>query len=72
MKVLSINHGVFATEVYFPGGDEETNREGDGVFQSRQQKSDLIVNFTNYKKHMLEGVPEFGSAKYCRRDIFFP
>ena len=71
MKVRSINHGVLTTEVYFPGDDEETNREGDRVFQSRQHKSDLIVNFTNYKEHMLEGVPELDSAKYCRRDIFF-
>ena len=71
MKVRSINHGVLTTEVYFPGDDEETNREGDRVFQSRQHKSDLIVNFTNYKEHMLEGIPELDSAKYCRRDIFF-
>jgi protocatechuate 3,4-dioxygenase beta subunit len=72
MKVRSINHGVLTTEVYFPGDDEESNRDGDRVFQSRQQKSDLIVTFTNYHEQMLGGVPELDSAKYCRRDIFFP
>lgn len=71
MKVRSINHGVLTTELYFPGDDEKTIREGDSVFQSRHRKSDLIVNFTNYKEHMLESVPELDSAKYCRRDIFF-
>jgi len=71
LKVRSINHGVLTTEVYFPGDDEETNREGDRVFQSRQQKSDLIVNFTTYGEHMLEGVPQLDSAKFCRRDIYF-
>ena len=71
MKVRSINHGVLTTEVYFPGDDEKANRDGDRVFQSRQQKSGLIVAFTDYKEHMLEGVPELDTAKYCRRDIFF-
>jgi protocatechuate 3,4-dioxygenase beta subunit len=71
MKVRSINHGVLTTEVYFPGDDEKANRDGDRVFQSRQQKSGLIVAFTDYKEHMLVGVPELDTAKYCRRDIFF-
>ena len=72
MKVRSINHGVLTTELYFPGDNEETIREGDSVFQSRHHKSDLIVNVTDNKEHMLEGVPELDRAKYCRRDIFLP
>lgn len=72
MKVWSINHGVLTTELYFPGDDEDTIREGDSVFQSRHHKSDLIVNFINDKEHMLEGVPELDRAKYCRRDIYLP
>jgi protocatechuate 3,4-dioxygenase beta subunit len=71
MKVWSKRNGVLTTEVYFPGDDNESNRDVDRVFQSRQQKSDLIVNFTTYNEHMLEGVPELDSAKYSRRDIFF-
>jgi protocatechuate 3,4-dioxygenase beta subunit len=71
MKVRSMNHGVLTTEVYFPGDDDEKNREGDRVFQSREEKSEFILNFTSDKEQMLEGVPESGSAKYCRRDIFF-
>lgn len=71
MKVRSINHGVLTTEVYFPGHDEDKNRQGDRVFQSRQQRSDLIANFTHYKKQRLEGIPEVDSARYCQRDIFF-
>lgn len=72
MKVRSINHGVLTTELYFPGDDEETRREGDEVFQSRHQKSDLIVNVTDFMEQVLEGVPEIDAAKYCRRDIFLP
>jgi protocatechuate 3,4-dioxygenase beta subunit len=71
MKVRSMNHGVLTTEVYFPGDDEEKNREGDRVFQSREEKSDFIVNFTSDREQMLEGVPDLGTTKYCRRDIFF-
>ena len=71
MMVWSKSNGVLTTEVYFPGGDNEYSRDVDRVFQSRQRKSDLIENFTTYNEHLLEGVPELDSAKYCRRDIFF-
>ena len=64
-------NGVLTTELYFQGDEHESRRDVDKVYQGRHQKSDVIVNFSTYSEHMLEGVPELDSAKYCRRDIFF-
>lgn len=71
VKVWSNGHGVLTTELYFPGDEHESRRNVDKVFQGRRQQSDLIVNFSKYSDHMLEGVPQLDSAKYSRRDMSF-
>ncbi|MEM9103111.1 MAG: hypothetical protein AAGB12_12385 [Pseudomonadota bacterium] len=71
IKVWSKNNGVFTTEVYFPGDEQESVRASDKVFAGRRQKSKLMVRFFTRKDKILEGVPSDDLLKYARRDIYF-
>lgn len=70
VKYQHADSGVMTTEVYFPRDEDESRRQNDRVFDTRQQQPDIIVNFVSPESR-LPGVPLIDGVQYCRKDVAF-
>lgn len=71
MKVRSRLNGVFTSEVYFSGDDQDALRDGDRVYQSRLGKEQLVVDSTSSTKDFGLAIPSDSAAAYCRFDVMY-
>lgn len=71
MKVRSPENGVFTSEVYFSGEDQDLLRDKDPVFQSRRSKEKLVVRKDNEAAGFGPDVPFEPNAAYCRFDVTY-
>ncbi len=71
MKVRSAQNGVFTSEVYFTGKDQEARRAQDPVFQSRRNKEQLIIDTESSGADFGRDIPKEDGAAYCRFDVMY-
>lgn len=71
MKVRSPQHGVFTSEVYFSGEDQDAKRAKDPVFQSRRNKEQLIIDTGSAIEDFGREIPRENGAAYCRFDVMY-
>lgn len=71
MKVRSPANGVFTSEVYFSGEDQEALRDDDPVFQSRRNKEQLVVRVEQGADVSEFDLPSEVGAFYCKFDVMY-
>ncbi|MEM7504101.1 MAG: intradiol ring-cleavage dioxygenase [Pseudomonadota bacterium] len=71
IKVRSPQNGVFTSEVYFAGDDQDSKRATDPVFQSRRNKEQLIIDTASAVADFGRDVPREDGAAYCRFDVAY-
>lgn len=71
IKVRSPLNGVYTSEVYFSGEDQETLRDADPVFQSRRSKEMLIADRNSPIEDFGVDIPADENSAYCRFDVTY-
>lgn len=71
MKVRSPNNGVITSEIYFSGADQDKLRQGDPVFQSRQDKEKLVVQRDGHIPDSDLQMSLEDDAAYCNFDVMY-
>ncbi len=70
-KARSISNGVMTTEMYFPGDEQAELQANDRVYQSRYQRSELIVSLEDNAPDIVWSLPDDSHALYSRFDLVF-
>lgn len=71
IKVRSPLNGVYTSEVYFSGDDQDALRDADPVFQSRRSKEMLIADRNSSIGGFGLDVPTDDDAAYCNFDVTY-
>lgn len=71
MKVRSPANGVFTSEIYFSGEDQDRLRAGDRVYQSRIRKEALVIDKRSPRSDFGLVMPDENDAAYCRFDVMY-
>ena len=71
MKVRSPLNGVFTSEVYFSGEDQEALRDDDPVYQSRRNKEQLIAQVEKNSADKAFNLAAEDGAYYCQFDVMY-
>lgn len=70
-KVRSTNNGVMTTELYFPGEEQTELQAQDRVFQSRHNRSQLVVSLESAFATKELNIPADPKAKYAHYNFVF-
>ena len=70
-KVRSLNDGVLTTEMYFPGDEQAELQAHDRVFQSRYNRSDLVVSVKQSVSDQGLKIPKESGALYTEFKFVF-
>lgn len=71
MKVRSARNGVYTSEVYFSGEDQDALQLADPVFQSRRGKEMLIADRNSPIDGFGIDIPMEENAAYCNFDVTY-